>query len=80
MVEPDEGLCELLQNNDRIGMGRYWRSLASGRFDDPMLAGKTAMECAVYKAQLGQIDLRDVESHFESFESVEYQRERRRAS
>jgi type II secretory ATPase GspE/PulE/Tfp pilus assembly ATPase PilB-like protein len=80
MVEPDEGLCELLQNNDRIGMGRYWRSLASERFDDPMLAGKTAMECAVYKAQLGQIDLRDVESHFESFESVEYQRERRRAS
>lgn len=79
MVEPDVNICELLQHNDRMGLTRYWRSLASPAFDDPMLAGKSAMECAIYKAQLGQIDPRDVEAHFESFQSVEYQRERQRA-
>ena len=79
MVEPDQQMCELLQKNDQVGLLRYWRSLASPTFDDPMLAGKTAMECAIYKAQAGQIDLRDVQAHFESFQSVQYQRERQRA-
>ena len=79
MVEPDVNICELLQNNDRMGLSRYWRSLASPNFDDAMLAGKTAMECALFKAQLGQIDPRDVELHFESFETVEYQRQRAQA-
>ena len=79
MVEPDVHICELLQRNDRMGLTRYWRSLASPRFDDPVLAGKTAMECALFKAQLGLIDPRDVERHFESFETVEYQRQRAQA-
>jgi len=74
MVEPDEQMCELVQQNDRIGMGRYWRSFASDRFDDPILEGKTAMECAIYKAQLGEIDPRDIEVHLETFETVERHR------
>ena len=74
MVEPDEFMCSLIQNNDRVGLVRYWRSLASKRYDDPDLTGKTAMECAIYKAQRGEIDPREIELQFEHFETVEHKR------
>jgi type II secretory ATPase GspE/PulE/Tfp pilus assembly ATPase PilB-like protein len=80
MVEPDEYMCELLQegNRSRVELPKYWRSLASDSFDDPNLEGKTAMECAIYKAQMGLVDgvldPRDIESHFMSFETVERKR------
>lgn len=74
MVEPDEAMCELIQANDRVGLVRYWRSLASKRYDDPNMTGKTAMECAIYKAQLGLIDPREIELQFEHFETVEHKR------
>lgn len=45
------------------------RQRSPQRFDDPDMQGKSAMECAVYKMLLGQIDPRDVENRFHSFET-----------
>lgn len=46
-----------------------WHAARAPRFDDPDMRGKSAMDCAVYKMLSGQIDPRDVESRFHSFET-----------
>lgn len=84
MVEPDDGMLEYVRVADNIGRDHYWRSMATPRFDDPNLVGKTAMECAIYKAvrgvengaeSFGSIDPREIEPRFMSFETVEAKRE-----
>lgn len=84
MVEPDDGMLEYIRVADNIGRDHYWRSMATPRFDDPNLVGKTAMECAIYKAvrgsdegdqSFGSIDPREIEPRFMSFETVEAKRE-----
>lgn len=43
---------------------QLWRSADNGDLSDPNMAGKTAMEHALYKMACGWIDPRDVESAF----------------
>ena len=74
MIEPDEQMLEHVLTGNNIELTRYWRSLASARFDDPVLVGKTTMECAIYKAVHGVIDPREIEPRFMSFETVEAKR------
>lgn len=71
MVEPDERMIELILEDRALQLQQYWRSQADGRFDTQNMTGKTAMECAVYKSVMGQIDPREVEMRFQSFETVE---------
>ena len=81
MVEPDEQMLEYIGAPDgALKLYKYWRSMASSRFDDEDLTGKNTMECAIYKAvrgtmqggkYVGLIDPREIEPRFMSFETVE---------
>lgn len=75
MIEPNEQMLEHVMSGNNIELMRYWRSLATPKFDDENLVGKTTMECAVYKAAQGFIDPREIESRFMSFETVELRRQ-----
>lgn len=84
MIEPDEEMLGYIFKGDNIGRDRYWREMASKRFDDTNLTGKTTMECAVYKAirganhenkPCGNIDPREIEPRFMSFTTVRFKRE-----
>lgn len=74
MIEPDEEMLKFIMVGNNVELTRYWRSLASDRFDDDNLTGKTAMECAIFKAGTGIIDPREIEPRFMSFETVEQKR------
>lgn len=74
MIEPDERMLEYVLAANNIELNRYWRSLASPKFDDPNLNGKTTMECAIFKAAQGLVDPREIEPRFMSFETVEDKR------
>lgn len=74
MVEPDEQMLEYILASDNINLIRHWRSLASRSYEDENLIGKTTMECAILKASKGQIDPREIEPRFMSFETVEAKR------
>ncbi|TAL65676.1 MAG: hypothetical protein EPN79_10865 [Burkholderiaceae bacterium] len=87
LIEPDERMLEYILQEDNIGRDRYWRSMATPRFDDDNLVGKTTMECAVFKAvrgvsengtTFGCIDPREIEPRFMSFETVEFKRQQSR--
>lgn len=72
MVEPDEVMTELIADpGAKMELFRYWRSLSDGRYDSPNMRGKTAMECAIFKAIQGQIDPREIEHRFQAFETLE---------
>ncbi len=78
MIEPDEEFCRLVAVSDSVGMLRYLEALRDGtRYDDPDMVGKSAMDCAIYKVSTGEIDPREVEPRFTSFETVELVRQRR---
>ncbi len=54
MVEPDEQMLEYIGAADgALKLFKYWRSMASERYDDEDLTGKNTMECAIYKAVRG---------------------------
>jgi general secretion pathway protein E len=74
VVEPDDEMLRLISESKNLELRRYWRSTASERFDDPDMTGKTAMECAIYKAIHGEIDPREIEPRFMDFETVEAMR------
>lgn len=72
MIEPDDHFLRLVAGNDGLKLAQYVRSLRGKvRFDEPDMSGKSAMECAVYKMTLGEIDPREIEPRFVSFEAVE---------
>lgn len=77
LVEPDDEMLRLISESKNLELRRYWRSMASSRFDDPDMTGKTAMECAIYKAIKGEIDPREIEPRFMDFETVESMRTER---
>ncbi|WP_310643185.1 ATPase, T2SS/T4P/T4SS family [Limnohabitans sp.] len=79
MLEPDEAMCDLLLSGNQVGLHRYWRELSNQKFADPDFTGKSAMDVAIYKASLGQVDPREIELQFESFASVEHKRVTRKA-
>jgi type II secretory ATPase GspE/PulE/Tfp pilus assembly ATPase PilB-like protein len=71
MIEPTDDMLELILAGRSLELHRLWRSHADGRFDTEDLTGKTAMECAIYKAQQGLIDPREIEPRFQAFATIE---------
>lgn len=71
MVELTEDMLGMILEGRKLDLYRHWRSLADGRFDSEDLTGKTAMECAIYKATQGLIDPYEIEQRFTSFETLE---------
>ncbi len=60
----------LLEGKD-IDVERMWRRSRWARFDDEDMTGKTAFEHGLYKSLQGQVDPRDLEANFESFQTYE---------
>lgn len=78
MIDPavDDEFLRLVRDADTLALRDYFRYLRRTAFDHPDMAGKTAMECAIYKASQGLIDPRDIEPRFVSFETVQLRRHR----
>ncbi|ALM86940.1 general secretion pathway protein [Bordetella sp. N] len=76
MIEPglDEAFLHSVRKRDYVRLRRQWRDRATTPVTDPDMRGKTAMDCALYKASLGQIDPRDIERRFRCFETVALER------
>jgi len=78
MIDPavDDEFLRLVRDADTLALRDYFRYLRRTAFDHPDMAGKTAMECAIYKASQGLIDPRDIEPRFVSFETIQLRRNR----
>lgn len=74
MVEPDEEMVGLILAGNSLALHQYWRGLSDGNFSSDNMTGKTAMECAIYKAIQGEIDPHEIEERFGDFETVEIKR------
>jgi len=73
MIDPavDDDFLRLVRDADALALRDYFRYRRRTAFDHPDMTGKTAMECAIYKASQGWIDPRDIEPRFVSFETVQ---------
>src|SRR5690606_16315784 len=76
MIEPgaDDVFLQCVRQGDNIRLRRHLAQMRAAPFDAPDMHGKSAMECAIYKALHGQIDPRDVEARFKAFETVALER------
>jgi type II secretory ATPase GspE/PulE/Tfp pilus assembly ATPase PilB-like protein len=76
MIEPrhDDAFLMFVRQRDNLALRRHLRTRRRAAFDCAEMEGKSAMECAVYKAAAGEIDPRDIEAHFQSYVSVERER------
>ncbi|RMX08160.1 secretion system protein E [Corticibacter populi] len=78
MVEPDDHFNACVLDAKVVELTRYVESLRTAAFDDPDMRGKSAMECAIYKASQGLIDPREIEPRFKAFATVELEREQQK--
>lgn len=71
MLEPgmDDEFLRLVARGDNIGLRALVSSYRRGEYFEEDMTGKSVMECAIYKSMLGQIDPRDIETRFHTFES-----------
>ena len=76
MIEPahDEVFLDCLRKRDNLHLRRHLDAQRSTSFNDADMRGKSAMDCAIYKASIGQIDPRDIEPRFRAFETVALER------
>lgn len=76
MIEPscDDAFLRCVRQRDNLALRRHLRARRVAPFDSADMEGKSAMECAVYKASIGEIDPRDIESRFQSYASVARER------
>lgn len=70
MLQPTRAILDKLRKGDIFEAERLWRGSWDGRFDSPNMTGKTVFQHALYKAYLGHIDPRTVET-FETFDRFE---------
>ncbi|MEI2416105.1 ATPase, T2SS/T4P/T4SS family [Orrella sp. JC864] len=72
MFEPEDDpvFLRCLRERDNLGLLRHFAGQRGAAFDEPDMRGKTAMQCALYKASQGWVDPRDVEARFRPFDSV----------
>ena len=77
MIEPgvDDEFLMGVRRGDNIEQRRRLMRQRRTAYDDPDMSGKTAMDCAVYKALHGLVDPRDIEARFRSFETVALERQ-----
>jgi type II secretory ATPase GspE/PulE/Tfp pilus assembly ATPase PilB-like protein len=66
LIEPglEPGFLACLAERDPMELHRWFESRPKAALNDPDMTGKSAFECALYKALVGQIDPRDVEVQF----------------
>lgn len=74
MVEPDDYYLSCIKDSKLIELNRHLRTMPKAPYSDPNMDWKSAMECAIYKMSLGQIDPREIEPKFQTFVTVEMQR------
>lgn len=72
MIEPEAepGFLDGLRSSNLGGAVQRWRSRRRHGFESHCMEGKTAMECAMYKAWMGWVDPRDIEPAFKAFASL----------
>jgi general secretion pathway protein E len=77
MIEPgvDDEFLLCVRRGDNIEQRRRLSRQRRAAYDDPDMSGKTAMDCAVYKALHGLVDPRDIEARFRSFDTVALERQ-----
>lgn len=77
MIEPgvDDEFLLCVRRGDNIEQRRRLSRQRRAAYDDPDMSGKTAMDCAVYKAVHGLVDPRDIEARFKSFDTVALERQ-----
>ncbi|WP_427185051.1 ATPase, T2SS/T4P/T4SS family [Bordetella bronchialis] len=68
MIEPshDDIFLRCVRQRDNLALRAHLRSVRVASLDHPDMTGKSAMECALYKAATGQIDPREIEFRFPS--------------
>lgn len=78
MIEPgaDDVFLQNLRRGNNIEQRRHMAAARVGGFDSADMRGKTAMECAVYKALQGLIDPRDIEQRFKAYATVALERDK----
>jgi type II secretory ATPase GspE/PulE/Tfp pilus assembly ATPase PilB-like protein len=76
MIEPshDDFLLQCVRQRDNLALRRHLRTRRVAPYDSADMDGKSAMECAVYKASIGEIDPRDIETRFEPYATVQRER------
>ncbi|AMR78616.1 ATPase, T2SS/T4P/T4SS family [Cupriavidus nantongensis] len=70
MLQPTRAILDKIRKGEIFEAERLWRASWDGRFDTPNMTGKTVFQHALYKAYLGRIDPRTVET-FETFDRFE---------
>ncbi|MCD0501900.1 Flp pilus assembly complex ATPase component TadA [Bordetella petrii] len=66
LVNPDDDqFLHLVRQRDNLGLRRYVGSRPRTPFDDADMQGKSAADCAIYKASRGLIDPRAIALRFE---------------
>jgi len=80
MVEPglDQQILRYMAPGKSIELMNYFESTRTAAYTDPDMTGKSAMECAVYKASVGMLDPRDIEPRFKAFSTVAIERQNKR--
>ncbi|CAM4326184.1 ATPase, T2SS/T4P/T4SS family [Kerstersia similis] len=68
--EQTPGFLDSLRRRDVQAAVRKWRASRQAGLTNAGMRGKTAMECAMYKAWQGWLDPRDIESAFQAFDTL----------
>lgn len=68
--ESTPGFLDGLRRRDVQAAAQSWRAIRRDGLTGADMQGKTAMECALYKAWMGWVDPRDIEPAFSAFDSL----------
>jgi general secretion pathway protein E len=60
VVAPDDSISALIRASDFAGAYQLWRSYSDKNIESGVQVGKTVFEHALYKAQRGEVSIRDV--------------------
>lgn len=76
MIEPglDDRALDFIRRADNAGLNRHYFGNPELDYTSEDMTGKSAMDCAVYKAFRGMLDPREIEPRFKAFETVEVSR------
>ena len=66
----DAEIFSLLRQGDQGAVHRYLLARTKTPYTDADMQGKSALECALYKMSIGQIDPREIETHFGLFQTM----------
>lgn len=69
MIEPmtEPAFLECIKRHDALGLYEWFHARPRTQLADPDMAGKSAMQAAIYKMSQGEIDPRQVEARFGAF-------------